>query len=403
MKNLVLILLLAILAAPAAAESAGPLISATGTRLGGDEAKTRLIVDLSGPVEPHVFTLADPYRVIVDLPQVVFGSNPLPHEARGLVSAYRYGLIAPGRSRIVIDAKEPVIVDDVEQVEAADGQPARLVIVLSPTSRTAFLQTMQAEAPGVTQLPPAPTPKVPRSAEDHRPVVVIDPGHGGIDTGAKGAQGEEEKNVVLEFARTLNSKLLQSNRYRVVMTRSDDNFVALADRVRIARENEAELFVSIHADSLSDPFGVRGATVYTLSENASDAEAERLAEKENRADVIAGVKLTEQPDEVAGILIDLARRETQTFSTRFATTLVGSVKKAIRMNKNPMRSAGFLVLKAPDVPSTLLELGYMSSKEDLKLLTSQAWRDKAADAMVQAIDSYFGPRVHAGRGNTSVN
>ena len=398
MNRFALIFLLTILAVPAAAEKTNDFVSATGTRLGGDRTGTRLIVDLNGPVKPRVFTLADPYRVIVDLPDLVFGTNPLPHEERGLISAYRYGLIAPGRSRIVIDAKEPVKVQEVRSVGAAEGQPARLVIELVPTSRAEFLKNMEAQAPSVEQLPPAPTPKVSQDAADTRPVVVIDPGHGGIDTGAKGAGGEEEKNVVLEFARTLNAKLVESGRYRVTMTRSDDSFVALADRVRIARENGAQLLLSIHADSLSDPFGVRGATVYTLSETASDAEAARLAEKENRADVIAGVDLTAEPDEVAGILIDLATRETKSFSTRFANTLVGSVKQAMRMNKNPMRSAGFLVLKAPDVPSALLELGYMSNKDDLKLLMSKDWRDKAADAMVQAVDGFFGKRGASERG-----
>jgi N-acetylmuramoyl-L-alanine amidase len=392
MNRFALICLLTILAAPASAQKAGHFVNATGTRLGGDAAGTRLIVDLNGPVKPRVFTLADPYRVIIDLPDVLFGTDPLPHEERGLISAYRYGLIAPGRSRIVIDAKQPVKVAEVRSVDAAEGQPARLVIELVPTGREDFLKNMQAQAPGVEQLPPAPTPKVSQDAADTRPVVVIDPGHGGIDTGAKGAGGEEEKDVVLEFARTLNARLIESGRYRVTMTRSDDSFVALADRVRIARENGAHLLLSIHADSLSDPFGVRGATVYTLSDTASDAEAARLAEKENRADVIAGVDLTAEPDEVAGILIDLATRETKSFSTRFAHTLVGSVKQAMRMNKNPLRSAGFLVLKAPDVPSALLELGYMSNKEDLKLLMSKDWRDKAANAMVQAVDGFFGKR-----------
>lgn len=401
MLRFAFVLLLALLTVPAAAQKNDRVIAATGTRLGGDDQKTRLIVDLDGPVEPSVFTLADPYRVIVDLPNVVFGTEPLAHEERGLVSAYRYGLIAQGRSRIVIDTTGPVKVADTHMVAAAEGQPARLVIELVPSTRKAFLTAMRRAAPGVEQLPPAPKPKV--APGDLRPVVVIDPGHGGIDSGARGASGEEEKKVVLEFSHTLSRKLSETGRYRVVMTREDDTFIALADRVKIAREAGAKLFVSIHADSLSDPFGVRGATVYTLSERASDAEAARLAEKENLADVIAGVDLTEEPDEVADILIDLARRETKVFSTRFANGLVQSVKKTIRLNKNPQRSAGFLVLKAPDVPSVLLELGYMSSREDLKLLTSQKWRDNAAEAMVRAIDRFFGHKPNAGGRGSGVN
>ncbi|BCJ91096.1 N-acetylmuramoyl-L-alanine amidase [Terrihabitans soli] len=375
------------------------MVRATGTKLGGDRARTTLTVDLTGPARPHIFTLADPYRVIIDLPDVVFGTAPLAHEEKGLVSAYRYGLIAPRRSRIVIDTKEPVKAGH-SFSEAVGGQPAKLVIDLAVTSRSAFLQDMQEKAPA--ELPPA--PKVVADETDKRPVVVIDPGHGGIDTGAKGAGGEEEKNVVLGFAHTLAAKLNEAGRYRVVMTREDDSFIALADRVKIARENGARLFLSIHADSLADPFGVRGATVYTLSETASDAEAARLAEKENRADIIAGVNLTEEPDEVADILIDLARRETKVFSVRLANNLVGSARKAMRLNKNPQRSAGFLVLKAPDVPSVLLELGYMTNKEDLNLMQSQDWRDKAAAALAQAIDGFFGhPSTAGGGGGSSVN
>jgi N-acetylmuramoyl-L-alanine amidase len=384
--------------APAAAEKSDQLVRAAGTKLSGDSARTTLTVELTGPVHPHVFTLADPYRVIIDLPDVVFGTAPLAHEEKGLVSAYRYGLIAPRRSRIVIDAKEPVKAGH-SFTEASGGEAAKLVIDLTATSRSAFLQEMQAKAPA--ELPPA--PKIEPDKTDKRPVVVIDPGHGGIDTGAKGAGGEEEKIVVLEFAHTLKTKLTEAGRYRVVMTREDDSFIALADRVKIARENGARLFLSIHADSLSNPFGVRGATVYTLSEKASDAEAERLAENENRADIIAGVNLTEEPDEVADILIDLARRETKVFSVRFANSLVGSARKAMRMNKNPQRAAGFLVLKAPDVPSALLELGYMTSKEDLNLMQSQPWRDKAAAALVGAIDEFFGQPSAGGGGGSSVN
>jgi N-acetylmuramoyl-L-alanine amidase len=394
MNRLAAFLLLILMASPlGAAEKADQLVRASTTRLSGDKTRTTLSVDLTGPVRPHVFTLADPYRVIIDLPDVAFGTAPLAHEERGLVSAYRYGLIAPRRSRIVIDVREPVKAGH-SFTEARAGEPARLVIELSATSRSAFLQEMSAKAPA--ELPPA--PKIVADETDKRPVVVIDPGHGGIDTGAKGAGGEEEKNVVLDFAHTLNTRLNAAGRYRVVMTREDDSFIALADRVKIARENGARLFLSIHADSLSDPFGVRGATVYTLAENASDSEAARLAEKENRADIIAGVNLTEEPDEVADILIDLARRETKIFSVRLANNLVGSAKKAMRMNKNPQRAAGFLVLKAPDVPSALLELGYMTNKEDLNLMMSQAWRDKAAEALVQAIDGFFGQPSTAGGG-----
>jgi N-acetylmuramoyl-L-alanine amidase len=220
--------------------------------------------------------------------------------------------------------------------------------------------------------------------------VVLDPGHGGIDTGTKGPGGEEEKDIVLDFAKRLRGRIEALGKYRVLMTRSDDTFVPLADRVRIARDAGASLFISIHADWLSRKEGdAQGATIYTLSETASDPAAARLAEEENRADVIAGVDLKDEPDDVAGILIDLAQRETKSFSVQFAHKLEGAMKGATRMHKEPLKSAGFRVLRAPDVPSVLVELGYVSNKDDLQSLLSDTWRDRTADSMAAAVDGYF--------------
>jgi N-acetylmuramoyl-L-alanine amidase len=233
---------------------------------------------------------------------------------------------------------------------------------------------------------------------DPRPLIVLDPGHGGIDNGTHAPSGENEKSIVLDFALLLRDKMEKVGRYRVVMTRTDDVFVALAERVRLARQRQAALFISIHADALGRGDGdAQGATVYTLSETASDAEAARLAEAENKADVIAGVDLSSEPDDVADILIDLAQRETKTFSTHFARSLVQQIKAVARVHKNPLRSAGFRVLRAADVPSVLIELGYVSNRQDLKQLTSQAWRARTAEAIVGAVDAYFSTRI-AGAG-----
>jgi N-acetylmuramoyl-L-alanine amidase len=202
---------------------------------------------------------------------------------------------------------------------------------------------------------------------------------------------------VLAFAQTLREKLESSGKFRVAMTRSEDIFIPLGERVRFARSRSAELFISLHADALPRREGqAEGATVYTLSENASDAEAARLAETENKADVIAGVDLTSEPDDVANILVDLAQRETKTFSMQFARTVVDELKTAARLHKHPLKSAGFKVLLAPDVPSVLVELGYMSTKDDLKQLTSASWRAKTAQALAQAVDNFFTPRVASG-------
>jgi N-acetylmuramoyl-L-alanine amidase len=232
--------------------------------------------------------------------------------------------------------------------------------------------------------------------------VVLDPGHGGIDTGTKGPSGEQEKDIVLDFAKRLRERIEALGKYRVVMTRSDDTFVPLADRVRIARDAGASLFISIHADWLSRKEGdAQGATIYTLSETASDPAAARLAEEENRADVIAGVDLKDEPNDVAGILIDLAQRETKSFSVQFAHKLEGAMKSATRMHKEPLKSAGFRVLRAPDVPSVLVELGYVSNKDDLRSLLSDTWRDHTADSMASAIDGYFSS--HLGSARTGSN
>lgn len=383
--------------APAASAEAS--VIATDMRIGGDDKQTRFVVDLNRKIDLVAFTLADPYRVVVDLPQTTF---TLPakagEQARGLVKAFRYGLIMQGGSRIVLDTKGPVRLEKAFVLDAAEGQPARLVLDLIATDRTSFMRNIALENRPAHSTSIKPSEAPPKADGDVRPLIVLDPGHGGIDTGTKGSGGELEKDVVLAFAQTLREKLESSGKYRVAMTRADDTFIPLAERVRFARSRNAGLFISVHADALPRREGqAEGATVYTLSENASDAEAARLAEAENKADVIAGVDLTTEPDDVANILVDLAQRETKTFSMQFARTLVGELKVAARLHKHPLKSAGFKVLLAPDVPSVLLELGYMSTKDDLKQLTSAAWRARTAQALAQAVDSFFTPRV-AGAG-----
>lgn len=374
------------------------LVAATDVRIGGDDKQTRFVVDLSRKIDVAAFTLADPYRVVVDLPQTTF---TLPakagEQARGLVKAFRYGLIMQGGSRIVLDTKGPVRLEKAFVLDATEGQPARLVLDLTATDRASFMRNIVLENRPNHSVKANDTP--PKIDNDARPLIVLDPGHGGIDTGTKGSGGELEKDVVLAFAQTLREKLESSGKYRVAMTRSDDTFIPLAERVRFARSRSAGLFISVHADALPRREGqAEGATVYTLSENASDAEAARLAEAENKADVIAGVDLTTEPDDVANILVDLAQRETKTFSMQFARTVVAELKTAARLHKQPLKSAGFKVLLAPDVPSVLVELGYMSTKDDLKQLTSASWRARTAQALAQAVDSFFTPRVAAGAG-----
>ncbi len=383
-----------------AAVSSFPI--ASDARLAGDAKQTRFVLDLDKPIHHRAFVLADPYRVVVDIPQVSF---KLPAgvgtAGRGLIKAFRYGLVMPGGSRIVFDLAGPAKIASSYVLDAANGQPPRLVLELAEVDRTTFVQSLAPEArpelrPAIAEAnaavaQPAAAPAAPKPA-DKRPVVVIDPGHGGPDNGTQ-SNGEMEKNIVLTFALALRDRLEKAGKYRVVMTRADDTFIPLDERVKVARKEAASLFVSIHADALPRREGdAQGATIYTLSDKASDAEAERLAEAENKADAIGGVTLSEEPV-VADILIDLAQRETRTFSNRFARTLMGEMKTKVRMHKHPLKSAGFRVLKAPDVPSVLVELGYVSNKSDLELLVSEAWRSKTVSTMAQAIDTFLGKRL----------
>jgi N-acetylmuramoyl-L-alanine amidase len=376
----------------AAATNSYPVV--TDARLGGDENQTRFIADLSRKVDLRAFTLADPYRVVIDIPQVTFRLPPKAGEnGRGLVKTFRFGLVMAGGSRIVLDVSKQVRIEKAFVLDAAEGQPARLVLDLAPTDRESFLRDLSLG--NKTPLPAATARKLdPPGKGDQRPVIVLDPGHGGIDYGTRAESGESEKTLVLDFALLLRSQIEKAGKYRVVMTRSDDIFVPLAERVRIARAQHAALFISIHADALRRSDGeAQGAAIYTLSDTASDTEAARLAEAENRADVIAGIDLSTEPDDVAGILIDFAQRETKTFSLHFARTLATELKSVARLHKNPLKSAGFKVLKAPDVPSVLIELGYVSNQQDLKQLTSGPWRTRTVASTVHAIDTFFATRL----------
>ena len=380
-------------APPANAEADEPSVIAA--RVGGDKNQTRIVFDLSRKVDMRAFALADPYRLVIDLPQMRFQLPPQEGEAaKGLVKAFRFGLMKKGGSRIVLDLTAPVRLDKSFVLDPIDGQPARLVLDLSAIDRPAFLRTVAFDNRPRTDLGGASKPASDGATHDSRPVIVLDPGHGGIDEGAHAATGEAEKSVVLDFALMLRDKLEQTGKYHIEMTRSDDTFIALTDRVQFARAHRAQLFISLHCDALARGEGdAQGATVYTLSDHASDSEAARLAEVENRADIIAGVDLSSEPNEIADILIDLAQRETRSFTTHFARALVGDLKNAIRLHKQPLRSAGFRVLKAPDVPSVLIELGFVSNRADFKELMSETWRARAANSITHAVNDYFSRRM----------
>ncbi len=390
MKRLVVFLFCLVAAAPASL--AKP--SVTAARVGPHPDMTRFVLELSQAPAFEIFTLQDPYRVVIDLPEVDWRIPPegVPR-GKGVIEDLRFGLFQPGRSRVVLDVKTPVKLRKV-QILRPDGKYAthRLVIDLQTVSRSAFRTknsrkiVSRAPLPAIQAVAGPSAPGKPPS--DRRPTVVIDAGHGGVDPGATGVSGVAEKDLVLQYARELRRQLLAGGRYRVVMTRDSD--VVLPLRRRVARGEEAggDLFISLHAN-INKSRRVRGASVYTLSETASDAEAEALAAKENKADVLSGVNLDGQSPDVSMILIDLAQRETMNLSKNFANTMVGELGKSTRVLNNTHRYAGFAVLKSPTVPSVLVEVGYMSNRKEEKLLRSRAHRKKISSAIVRAIDNYF--------------
>lgn len=384
---------------------------ASSARLGGDDQRTRFVADISSSIGYSVYVLPDPFRVIIDLPEINFQLPPGQGGAgRGLVTGYRFGLFSPGRSRIVIDASAPVLIEKSFVIPATELKPARLVVDIIKTDRDTFFKNRKSQLEARSKAASLTTIPLPKRKPDggfiaglhkksdrlkktvSKRMIIIDPGHGGIDAGATGKRGLTEKRVVLSVARILKKILLKTERYDVEMTRDDDTFVPLRTRVEYARKHAGDLFISIHADTVKYS-SVRGATLYTLSEKASDAEADALAHKENRSDIIAGVDLAEENDVVTDILIDLVLRETKNHSIYFAQTIVKSLGRVTRINKTPHRFAGFAVLKAPDIPSVLLELGFLSNRKDAKLLSSLKWRHRVSRAVAASIDKYFNVKI----------
>ncbi len=379
---------------------AGP--AATAVHHHESAGGARLVFDMNDTVDVRAFVLSNPDRVVVDLKETAFLIDPANGRASrparaGLIASYRFGHFAPGRSRIVVDLNGPARIARAASERTESGGAARLTLELAPSDGESFRAAARAaRAAELLQAPPQPPRKqaeAPAPASGGRPVVALDPGHGGVDTGAAGKDAIE-KNIVFEFARAVAAKLEASGRVKPVLTRAGDVFVPLADRVKLAQSAGAGLFVSIHADTLSETW-VRGATVYTLSDRASDAEAARLAASENAADRAGGVTETEDTTDVQDILSDLTRRETRAMSHAYARSLVAYWKHTGDLNKNPLRSAGFRVLKAMDTPSVLLELGYMSSQGDLARLVSADWRERASTSVAQSIERFFAERTAA--------
>lgn len=379
---------------------------ATAVDVLGDRSETVFQLTLTRGVTAEVYSLAKPYRVIIDLPDVGFA---LPadagRDARGLVQAYRYGQFAEGKARIVLDTTGPVAIAKAAMTNARSGSGVVLTVELRPSNAAAFGEgtgggRQPAEASTTAAISDSPS-TAPLGAARDKPVIVIDPGHGGIDPGAVGAGNLLEKHLVFTVAKRVQEQLENGGRYSVIMTRDRDVFVSLSDRLAISRKAQADLFISIHADSIEQTYAqsIKGATIYTLSERASDAEARAIAEKENASDLIAGLDVAkgEDNDDVKNILIDLMKRETANFSAEFSQTLVRSLKANVSLSRDPERAAAFKVLRQTHAPSVLVELGYVSNPDESRQMQSAAWQQKVAASIAAAVDSYFAKRPEAAR------
>jgi N-acetylmuramoyl-L-alanine amidase len=358
-------------------------------RIGEHADKTRLVLELSDPVALLAFSLSNPNRVVLDLPEVAWRlSNPPVPSGRGGIKAYRYGVFRPGSSRMVIDLSSPVRLADTLVLPPAGGFGYRVVIDLFPTSQTAFesdagwpadLKKREDDARARVAVAPRATGKR---------VVVIDPGHGGIDSGTSGVNGLHEKDLVLAQSLLL-ARELRERGFTVHLTRDKDGYVPLRERVGIARAHKADLFLSVHADAHSDA-SVSGLSIYTLSDGRSDREAAALARRENQSDVIAGVDLSGGNSPVAPILIDLAQRDTLNKSSRFAKGAIAQLAGVTNiLPRSPHRSASLAVLVAPDVPAVLLELGFLSNRDDAAQMKTQSWRERMATGLATAIARHF--------------
>ena len=381
----------------AAETQAHPVVM--GARIGEHPGLTRLVLELSDPVTPRVFTLANPDRVVIDLPDVLWrvGAPDRP-SGRGAIRSYRYGNFRRGESRIVIDLNRPVSLAPLLIIPPKDGNGYRIVFDLAPISHQQFARSagwpedLPAKRDTSVRGTAASAAAASGEAASAAKVIVLDAGHGGIDSGTVGVDGMREKDLVLDEARRLAS-VLEKRGYVVHLTRDKDVYIPLDGRVNTARDFRADIFISLHADSNPNP-DVYGASVYTLSEAGSDREAAELARKENQSDVVAGVDLSGQSSPVASILIGLAQRDTINRSVKFAETLVGQLGRVTdTLPRDPHRSAAFVVLKAPDVPAVLIELGYLTSPRDCRQMGTEQWRNDVSLAIADAVDRQLRPNV----------
>ena len=371
-------------------------------RVGQQVSSVRIVFDADQKFDYQVFLLSDPKRLVVDALSTKVSKN-LQVSKNGIISATRIGELNKTDTRVVFDLKKPVLIKQAFMLPPSQNNNWRFVVDLvvaserdfnkkiglkyaltskSKTSDTKVASTFSSTSSWFKSSDKAAKPK------SRQKIIVLDPGHGGKDPGAIGAYGKTyEKNITLAMGKELKA-MLEKKGYKVYLTRSTDIFIPLRQRVKIAQKYKADLFVSLHADSAVNR-NAKGLSVYTLSEKASDKEAAALAERENKVDIIGGVDFSENSKEINDILISLSQTDCRNKSSKFAGYMVGEMKKSIKLVSDTHRFAGFAVLKAPDIPSALLEMGYLSNRQEEAQLKQSSYRKKLASSATAAIDKYF--------------
>jgi len=397
------------LAAPAMAQSPGVPDSALDDPRGGVSTlpevldarvtatpeRARLIIDLSGPTEFAIVSLAGPDRIAIDVKSTGTRIAVPPDVAGGgIVARYSVELAEPGRVRTMLELSTPSQVQQAYSLDAVGDQPARLVVDLITDTPEHFAEKVAADLAASAANQGVPPEALSTAAGTHgealavRPLVVIDPGHGGVDNGASAPNGVHEKNITLAFALDLQKILVESGRYDVALTREGDAYLTLNERVALARANKADLFISLHADSFQQA-EIRGASVYTRDEKATDVLDKVLAENENKSDIVAGFTMPTTEPAVVDILVDLMRREMRKSSYIAAQAIVRQLEPSVAMRRFPVRQADFFVLQAPDVPSVLVELGFLSNASDIANLQKSDWRERVVAALARGVADYF--------------
>lgn len=400
------------LSAAAKSKSAALPAESEAATLGGDVTRTRFLIGLPREVEFQVFSLSNPNRVIVEVSETALRLPPQPEEniAVGLVKSFRAGGSAPGKSRVVIEVIRPVVVDGANIVPTKDGKGHSLALDIVPVvPNKSAKKPLKMAAPStlgaVDVQPPLPMPAMrpdEMAARSFKPVIVIDPGHGGHDSGAK-KNGTVEKDVVLAFSLVLKKKIEDTGRYKVLMTRDKDVFVGLDARLDYAKEHKANLFIAVHADYAGKNSNARGATIYSLRESVANAlqrsakgEASKAVLTKDEVETIKKASVGDDLAAVRGILADLAGREvdvTQERTSMFTRSVIEYMGASTELRAKPDQQAAFRVLKTAQFPSVLIELAYVTNKEDAELLKSDTWRDKVSDSIMIAVDNYFGNQL----------